>query len=233
MKLDLNNIPTHIAIIMDGNRRWAKKNNLDTFAGHKQGINKIEEVVEAASKLGVKFVTIWALSSENIKERPKKEVFGLFKLLQESYKNQFKKMIQKGVRIKVIGERSGLPLSIKKIVNSLNSNLVKNPVINLNIAFNYGGKKELINAIKKMLEEGIKPKDISEKQIDKHLYTYPHPSPDLVIRTGGKVRMSNFLMWQTAYSEWYFTDKLWPEFSANDLKKAILWYQNQARNFGK
>lgn len=233
MKLDPNNIPTHIAFIMDGNRRWAKKMNLDKFEGHKKGINNIETIVRAASDLGVKHVTVWALSTENIKERSKLELLGLFNLLRESFRTQFQRMIKEGVQIKIIGEQTGLPSDIKKIVNKLQHTLVKNPKITLNVAFNYGGKKELVHAIKMMIEKRVKAKEVNEKQIEKHLYTYPQPDPELVIRTGGKIRTSNFLMWQSAYSEWYFTDKLWPDFDEKELKKAVLWYQDQQRNFGK
>lgn len=232
-RLTIDNIPQHIAFIMDGNRRWAKREGLDKFEGHKKGINNIETVVRAASDLGVKHVTVWALSTENIKERSKLEILGLFNLLRESYRNQFQRMIQEGVQIKIIGEETGLPSDIKKIINKLQQTLVKNPKIILNVAFNYGGKKELIHAIKMMIDEGLSSKSVNEKQIERHLYTYPQPDPELVIRTGGKIRMSNYLMWQSAYSEWYFTDKFWPEFDGKELEKAIVWYQNQKRNFGK
>ncbi len=226
----IKTIPQHIALIMDGNRRWAKKEGLDKFEGHKKGINNIETIVQAASDLGVKHVTVWALSTENLKERSKLELLGLFNLLRQSYREQFQRMIQNGVQIKIIGEQTGLPSDIKKIINKLQKTLVKSPKITLNVAFNYGGKKELVHAIKKLVAENL---GITEKQIEKHLYTYPQPDPELIIRTGGKIRMSNYLMWQSAYSELYFTDKLWPEFGATELKKAILWYQDQQRNFGK
>ncbi len=233
MKIDLNNIPTHIAFIMDGNRRWAKREGLEKFEGHKKGINNIETIVQAASDLDVKHVTVWALSTENLKERSKIELLGLFNLLRQSYREQFQRMMQRGVQIKIIGEQTGLPSDIKKIVNKLQKTFVRSPKIYLNVAFNYGGKKELIHAIKKVVEEGVKAKNIDEKQIEKHLYTYPQPDPELIIRTGGKMRLSNYLMWQSAYSELYFTDKFWPEFDGKELKKAILWYQNQQRNFGR
>lgn len=228
----MDNIPQHIAFIMDGNRRWAKSKGLDTFAGHEKGINKIEEIVQAASDLGVKYVTVWALSTENLKERSKKEILGLFKLLRKSYKEQFQRMIQNGVKVHIIGEVTGLPTDIKKIINKLNLNLVNSPKINLNIAFNYGGKKEIVRAIRKIVEEGIKVEKIDEQIVEKYLYTYGQPDPDLVIRTGGKIRISNFLIWQASYSEWYFTTKLWPEFSKVDLKKAVKWFEDQKRNFG-
>lgn len=234
-------IPTHIAFVMDGNRRWAKEKGLDKFKGHEAGINNIENIVRACSDLGVKYVTFWALSTENLQERSKMEVLGLFNLLRKSFQNQFPRMIKEGVKIRVIGEEIGLPSDIKKIVNKLNKTLVKNPKICLNIAFNYGGKIEIINAIRKIIEdpsinsgqEKFYSESIDEALIERYLYTSGIPDPELLIRTGGKKRLSGFLLWQSEYSELYFTDKYWPEFNEIELKKAIDWYSMQQRNFGK
>lgn len=228
----MSDVPQHIAIIMDGNRRWARKRNLPDIKGHEAGADALEKVVSAAGKLGVKTITVYALSTENIKERAKREVWGLFNLIKSGYETRLKKMMQNGVRIAILGELSGLPGSIKKIINELRKTYIKNESIKLNIALNYGGKKELIEAVKGLIQEGIDIKRINEKTIDKHLYTKGEPDPELVIRTGGRIRLSNFLLWQTAYSELYFSKKLWPDFGANDLKKAIVWYKNQQRNFG-
>lgn len=229
----MKNIPTHIAFIMDGNRRWAKEKGLDKFKGHEAGINNIENIVRACGDLGVKYVTFWALSTENIKERSKIEVLGLFNLLKKSFQDQFPRMIKEGVKIKVIGEEKGLPSDIKKIVNKLNKTLVKNPKIHLNIAFNYGGKIEIINAIKKILEEKVSSEKIDKTVVEKHLYTVGIPDPELIIRTGGKKRLSGYLLWQSEYSELYFTDTYWPDFDKKELNKAISWYLDQQRNFGK
>lgn len=226
-------IPNHIAIIMDGNRRWARGKGLPDIKGHEVGSETLEEVVSEAEKLGVKTITVYALSTENLKERAKREVLGLFDLLRKGYHTRLKKMMQKGVRVLILGEIAGLPSTIRKIIVETRKTYLKNESIKLNIALNYGGKKELISAIKAIVRGGIDIKRINETLVEKHLYTNGQPDPDLVIRTGGRSRLSNFLLWQTAYSEFYFTKTLWPDFNASELKKAILWYQTQKRNFGK
>lgn len=226
-------IPSHVAIIMDGNRRWARLHGLPDIKGHEAGADALEEVVEAAAKMGVKTVTVYALSTENIRERARREVSGLFNLMREGYRTKLKRMIKNGVRVTVLGEINGLPLTIRKIINELRKTYIENEAIKLNIALNYGGKRELIDAVKDIVKEGIDVNKINEETIDSHLYTNGQPAPELVIRTGGHIRLSNFLLWQTAYSELYFTRTLWPDFRANELKKAIRWYSQQQRNFGK
>lgn len=231
--MNQKNIPEHIAIIMDGNRRWAKVHHLPEIKGHAAGADVLEKVVEAAAKIGVKTLTVYALSTENIKERAKREVWGLFNLMREGYRTKLKKMMQNGVKVNVLGELHGLPSVIKNIITQIKKTYIKNEAIELNIALNYGGKTELLQAIKDLVKEGVNVKKINEKILEKHLYTNGQKDPDLVIRTGGKVRLSNFLLWQTAYSELYFTKTLWPDFDGKELKKAISWYQAQKRNFGK
>lgn len=231
--LDKSNIPSHIAIIMDGNRRWARGRNLPDIKGHEAGADTLEEVVEAASKLGIQTVTVYALSTENIKERAKREILGLFNLMRRGYHTKLKKMMKNGVKVTVLGQENGLPAAIKKIIAQIRHTYIKNEAIKLNIALNYGGKKELIDAVKDIVKEGVNLGKINEETINKHLYTNGQSDPELVIRTGGRMRLSNFLLWQTAYSELYFTHTLWPDFDAQELKKAILWYQTQKRNFGK
>lgn len=227
------NIPSHVAIIMDGNRRWARSKGLPEIKGHEKGADTLEELVETAAKMGVKTITVYALSTENIKERAKREVKGLFNLIRTGYHTKFKRMMKNGVRVNVLGEDEGLPGAIKRILNQLKLTFIENEAITLNIALNYGGKKELIRAFKDLIKEGIDLNKIDESHIDKYLYTKGQKDPDLVIRTGGRIRLSNFLLWQTAYSELYFTTVLWPDFSPKEFKKAIKWYQNQKRNFGK
>lgn len=227
------NIPKHIAIIMDGNRRWARARNLSDIKGHEQGSEVLEEVVEAAEKLGVETVTVYALSTENLKERAKREIWGLFNLMRTGYRTKLKKMMQEGVRVAVLGELKGLPETVRKIIGEIRKTYIKNESIKLNIALNYGGKKELVKAIRSIVKQGIDVGRINEEIVEKHLYTNGQPDPELVIRTGGRSRLSNFLLWQTAYAEFYFTKTLWPDFDAKELKKAILWYQSQKRNFGK
>lgn len=232
-KIKEDNIPKHIAIIMDGNRRWARSRGLPDKEGHKVGVEKIEEVVREAEKIGVEAVTIYALSTENIKERAKREVADLFNIIRNTYRNQFKSMMKNGVRLSILGEIDGLPGVIRKIIEEIRNSYIKNESIKLNIALNYGGKKELISAIKKLIKEGVEVDKLNEEIVSKHLYTSGQTDPDLVIRTGGRIRLSNFLLWQTAYSELYFTKVYWPDFDHKQFKKAIKWYQAQKRNFGK
>ncbi|OGE20586.1 di-trans,poly-cis-decaprenylcistransferase [Candidatus Daviesbacteria bacterium RIFCSPLOWO2_01_FULL_43_38] len=228
-----DNIPSHIAIIMDGNRRWARVRNLPEGKGHEAGAEALEKVVEAASKMGIKTITVYALSTENIKERARREVLGLFGLMKRGYNTKLKKMMKNGVRVDILGELNGLPKAIKMIIEEVKKAYIKNESIRLNIALNYGGKRELIEAVKEIVKEGVDINKISEKTIDRHLYTNGQNDPGLVIRTGGYIRLSNFLLWQTAYSELYFSKKLWPDFGPADLKEAVEWYQDQKRNFGK
>ena len=225
--------PFHIAIIMDGNRRWARKRNLPDIKGHEKGAEVLEILVDEAEKLGVKTITVFALSTENIKERAKREVLGLFDLMRKGYHSRLKKMMQKGVRVTILGEMHGLPGTMKNLINQIKKTYIKNESIKLNIALNYGAKKELVSAIKEIVKGGIDVNTINEQLVEKHLYTNGQPDPDLVIRTGGRIRTSNFLLWQTAYSEFYFTHTLWPDFSPKEFKKAIVWYKSQKRNFGK
>lgn len=228
----MKNIPSHIAIIMDGNRRWARIHGLPAIKGHEAGADRLEQVVEVAEQLGIKTVTVYALSTENIKERAKREVLGLFNLLRSGYHQRLKKMMAKGVGVTILGEIEGLPGTIRKIISEIRKSYIKNESIKLNIALNYGGKKELLEAIKDIVKTGINVNKINEQIIERHLYTNGQPDPELVIRTGGRSRLSNFLLWQTAYSEFYFTRTLWPDFDSKELKKAISWYEQQKRNFG-
>jgi len=225
--------PTHIAIIMDGNRRWARKHDLPDYKGHEAGSENLERIVEAAAKLGVKTITVYALSTENLKERATREVRAILNIIRSGYKSKFQNMMKNGVRINTVGELDGLPKAIQKIIQELKTTYIENESIKVNIALNYGGKRELIEAIKDIIKEGIDVDKINDEIIKQHLYTSGQEDPQLVIRTGGYIRLSNFLLWQTAYSELYFVDKLWPDFNAEDLKTAINWYQSQKRNFGK
>ncbi len=228
-----DNIPSHIAIVMDGNRRWARNRKISEYKGHEKGAEILEEVVNCAKELGVKTVTVYALSTENIKERAKREIWGLFNLMRKGYHTRLKNMMQNGVQVSILGEVRGLPHTIKNLVNLIKKTHIKSESIKLNIALNYGGKKELLEAVKGMVKKGIDVNKINEEMLEKHLYTNGMPDPELLIRTGGRSRLSNFLIWQTAYSELYFTKTLWPDFDKGELKKAIAWYQSQKRNFGR
>ena len=227
------NVPQHIAIIMDGNRRWARAKGLADIKGHEAGAEALEKVVDAAEKLGIKTITVYALSTENIRQRAKREVFGLFDLIRKGYSARLKQMMQKGIRVTILGEVQGLPGTIRKLIDQVRRTYIKSESIKLNIALNYGGKKELIEAIKDIVKEGVDVNKINEQIVERHLYTNGQLDPELVIRTGGRSRLSNFLLWQTAYSEFYFTKTLWPDFDGRELKKAIAWYQTQKRNFGR
>ncbi len=228
-----DDIPQHIAIIMDGNRRWARSRGLAEIKGHEEGVEALERVVEEAKRLGIKTITVYALSTENLKERAKREMFGLFNLMRTAYYQKITKMMQNGVKVGVLGEIRGLPDAIKRLIMAIKDTYIKNEAITLNIALNYGGKKELVDAIKEIMKQGIDLERINEEMVNKHLYTKGQGDPELVIRTGGRVRLSNFLLWQTAYSELYFTKTLWPDFGEADLRRAVKWYQAQKRNFGK
>ncbi|MBI2315036.1 di-trans,poly-cis-decaprenylcistransferase [Candidatus Daviesbacteria bacterium] len=231
--MDKPNIPQHIAIIMDGNRRWARARSLPDIKGHEKGAEALEQIVDAAAKSGIKTITVYALSTENIKERAKREVLGLFKLFKSGYHSRLNKMMKRGVKVTILGELEGLPKTLRIIIDKLKKTYIKSESIKLNIALNYGGKKELVEAIKDIVKAGIDVDKINEAIIERHLYTANQPDPELVIRTGGRSRLSNFLLWQTAYSEVYFTKTLWPDFGPAGLKKAVSWYQEQKRNFGK
>ena len=226
-------IPSHIAIILDGNRRWARRRSLPELKGHEAGADNLEIIVDSAQKMGVKTLTVWILSTENIKERAKREIIGLFSLMRKGYQTNLRKMMEKGVRVAILGEKKGLPDAIKRIVDQVRKTYIKNESIKLNIALNYGGKKELLTAIKDIVKKGIEVERINEEIVSRHLYTNGISDPELVIRTGGRSRLSNFMLWQTGYSELYFTKTLWPDFDEKELKKAVSWYKDQKRNFGK
>ena len=226
-------VPSHVAIIMDGNRRWARARHLPDSKGHEAGAENFEKIVETAADLGIKTLTVYALSTENLKNRTKRELWGLFNLMRTSYRTKLQKMMQRGVKVNILGQLEGLPAAIQAIIREIRQTYIKNESIELNIALNYGGQKELVEAIKDIVKKGIEVDKINEQLVAKHLYTNGQNDPDLVIRTGGSMRLSNFLLWQTAYSELYFTKDYWPDFGPAAFKKAIAWYQEQKRNFGK
>ena len=217
----------HVAIIMDGNGRWGLKHKKSRNYGHEQGLKTIEKIINASIKENIKFLTLFAFSTENWK-RPKNEISFLFNLLEKFLKNETEKLHKKNIKLKIIGE--------KKFSNRINILLKKSEIktlrntrIQLNIALNYGSKIEIINAIKKLKYNKDK---ITEKNLSKYLYTYNIPDPDLLIRTGDTKRLSNFLLWQLAYTEIYFEKKLWPDFNENDYKKIIEKFKKIKRNFG-
>jgi len=217
----------HIAFIMDGNGRWGKKRNKGRNLGHLNGVKTVKKIVEASIKFKIPIVTFYVFSTENWK-RPKSEVNFLFNLIINYFKKELSNVISNGIKINIIGKSNLLPEKIRKILKKVVSQTSRNNKIIVNLAINYGSKNEIINAIKK-----IKSKmNINEKSLEKYLYTKNLPDPDILIRTGGRKRLSNFMLWQLAYSEIYFLNKLWPEFNTNDLCKIINDFKTLKRNFG-
>lgn len=233
--LETNSYPEHIAIIMDGNRRWAKENNLEIKEGHKKGAENLERLAKYCNNIGIKYLTVYAFSTENWK-RSKEEVGALMILLQ-NYLNDFSKRANtENIKIKVLGDISVLSKGLQNSINKAIERTKENTGLTLNIAFNYGGRAEITYAVKQIAEEiknnNIKQEDINEELISNYLYTKGQPDPDLLIRTSGELRTSNFLPWQIAYTEFYFDNKYWPEFSEEDLLKAIKNYEVRNRKFG-
>lgn len=229
----LNDFPTHIAIIMDGNRRWAKAHGKDTIEGHRAGADNLEVIADHAQKIGVKTLTVYALSTENLTSRMGRELSELFELLIWGFKQKLAKIVARGARVHILGDISKLPDKVQEAIYSLKHTYIDHEAFTLNIALNYGGKQEIIHAIQALIKDGIDIEKLSESDIAARLYTKDQPEPDLIIRTGGQVRLSNFLLWQSGYSELYFTKILWPDFGPSQLDEAIAWYAEQKRNFGK
>lgn len=230
-----NNYPAHIAIIMDGNRRWARQKNLDIREGHKKGAETLEKIAKYCNKIGIKYLTVYAFSTENWK-RSSEEVGALMILLQ-NYLNDFSKRANtENIKIKVLGDISVLSKGMQNSINKAMERTKENTGLTLNIAFNYGGRAEITYALKQIAEKiknnELSIDDISEDLISNHLYTKGQLDPDLLIRTSGELRTSNFLPWQIAYTEFYFDNKYWPDFSEEDLLKAIEIYEGRNRKFG-
>lgn len=233
MEIDKNNLPQHIAVIMDGNRRWAKNNNLPSSDGHKAGAKNLEEIMNHCINIGIKYLTVYALSTENWKKRSPEEVKVIFDLLVYLVTNNFQKYSKAGIRLNILGNFTVFPDYVIQAINKALSVKIDNPKLTMNIALNYGGRDELINTFKKLIDNKIPSDQITEELISKNLYTLDQPEPELIIRPGGEFRLSNFLLWQSSYSELFFTDILWPDFNNNELDKAIIWYQNRDRRMGK
>ena len=221
----------HVAIIMDGNGRWADSHGLIRSEGHRQGTKNLREVVKAFADEGVTFVTLYAFSKENW-QRPHNEVQNLFDLLVESVAQNLEGLRQDGVCIQHLGDKNNLPYEVREAIGHSEKITQGNYHVTLSVAFNYGGRAEIIEAVKKIVKDSIAFSDITERVIEDRLYTSAIPDPDLIIRTAGEKRLSNFLIWQSAYSEYYFTDVLWPDFGKADVQKAIREYKNRKRKFG-
>jgi len=233
IKLDPNNIPQHIGIIMDGNRRWAAKKGLTVNQGHEAGAKNLERIVEHCLELGVKTLTVYTLSTENWRKRAKEEVKGIFDLLVRMVKEKKEEYKKKGVRVAILGDFQAFPRKVVRAIKEILAIVKKHERLKVNLALNYGGRDEILRAVKKIIAEGVPPEKLTEETFSKFLYTNGEPDPDLIIRTGGELRLSNFLLWQMSYSELYFTDILWPDFGPEELDKAIADYQKRQRRFGK
>ena len=229
------NIPQHIAIILDGNGRWAKKKGMPRNYGHTQGSKNVERICEDAYKMGVKYLTVYAFSTENWK-RPKEEVDALMNLLRNYMKTCLKTAEKNRMRVRVLGDKTALDDDIRNRIAELEQATKNNDGLNFQIALNYGSRDEMVRAMKKMsldIKDGkIEAEQIDEKLFETYLDTHDIPDPDLMIRTSGEQRLSNYLLWQLAYSEFYFTDVLWPDFTKEDLAKAIEYYNGRDRRFG-
>ncbi|HIT60590.1 MAG TPA: isoprenyl transferase [Candidatus Fimousia stercorigallinarum] len=228
-------IPNHVAIIMDGNGRWAKKRLMPRNMGHVQGARTVEQIIEDAYNLGIKYLTVYAFSTENWK-RPQDEVNALMKLLKDYLKNCIKRANKNNMRVRVIGDKTGLEQSIQDKIQELEEVSAKNTGINFTIAINYGSRDEMVRAMRRMMEDckngDLLPSEVSEEVFQSYLDTSDLPDPDLLIRTSGELRLSNYLLWQLAYTEFYFTDVLWPDFNKAELEKAIEYYNGRDRRFG-
>ena len=219
----------HLGIILDGNRRWAKERGLSAFEGHKRGLRRIKNVVDWCLEKKIKTLTVFIFSTENWK-RSKEEVDYLMKLAEKATTVDLKEVGKKGVRVKVIGERGRLPEFVKKGIRNIERTTRKNKKMTLNLALSYGGRGEIVQAVKNIIQKKISPKKITESLISKNLWT---SDLDMIIRTGKEKRISNFLIWQAAYAELYFLEKYWPAFNKRDLNKAVLVYNKRQRKFGK
>lgn len=233
--IDKEKVPKHIAIIMDGNGRWAKKRGMPRSAGHMKGAQNFKKIVRHCEELGIRFVTVYAFSTENWK-RPADEVSALMKLFDDYLEEAFKDFTDEKTKLKFIGDRSVLTQNLIEKMERAEKLTEKNNGVTLNIAINYGGRQEILCAVQKLcrecMEKKINPNNIDEALLSSYLYTAGQPDPDLIIRPSGEIRLSNFLLWQSAYSELWFDNILWPDFSKKDLEKAISDYINRNRRFG-
>ena len=230
--IDKNNLPKHIAITMDGNGRWAKSKGKLRIFGHNNGVKAVRDTVEGAAEIGIEYLTLYAFSTENW-DRPEKEVNALMTLLVSAINKETKTLMDNNIRLSAIGDIKKLPSKAQKELQEAVAKTKDNTRMTLVLALSYSGRGEIINAVQNIIKDGKKPEEINEDTFQQYLTTKSVPDPELLIRTSGEYRISNFLLWQIAYSELYFTDTLWPDFRRADLYKAILNYQSRERRFGK
>ncbi len=228
----LEKVPQHVAMIMDGNGRWAIQRGLPRLAGHKAGTENLRRVIRASVEFGVKYLTIYAFSTENW-GRPAEEVNGLMLILQNVIDRELNELHKEGVQLRHIGRLERLDPSIQKKVLSAIELTKNNDRLILNVAFNYGGRDEIICAIQKIINDGVPPEDVTDELVNKYLFTAGVPDPDLIIRTSGELRVSNFLIWQAAYSEWYITPTFWPDFDKEECRRALESFAHRDRRYGK
>ena len=225
-------VPAHVAIIMDGNGRWASKRGLPRLAGHHAGTENLRRIIRASVEFGVKFLTIYAFSTENW-ARPREEVKGLMQILEEVIDKELRELKEEGVKIRHIGRLDQLaPQLQKKVVHAVESTKHNSRLV-LNVAFNYGGRDEVVQAVQHMIRDEVPAEDITPELLSRYLYTAGVPDPDLIIRTSGELRISNFLIWQAAYSEWYVTPTFWPDFGREEFRKALAEFSRRERRYGK
>ncbi|GAB4422709.1 MAG: isoprenyl transferase [Anaerolineae bacterium] len=224
-------VPYHLAIIMDGNGRWAKARGLPRLAGHRAGVENLRRILHACSEFGIKILTIYAFSTENW-GRPEAEVRGLMNILETVIDRELKQLHANGVQLRHIGDLAGLSESLQEKVRRAIELTRNNDQLILNVAFNYGGRQDLIQAFRRIVQDGIPVEEIDETVVDYYLYTAGQPDPDLVIRTAGEMRLSNFLLWQASYAEYYATPTFWPDFDREELLKALFYFARRERRFG-
>jgi undecaprenyl diphosphate synthase len=224
-------VPRHVAIIMDGNGRWAKERNLPRLAGHRAGTENIRRITTRAAELGIQYLTLWAFSTENW-NRPADEVEGILQILGETLPVETEELHKNGARLRHIGTFDGLSEPLVDGIQHAIELTRDNTAITLTLAFNYGGRDEIVRAVRKMIASGVNPEDVTPETFSAYLYTTDMPDPDLIIRTSGELRISNFLLWQSAFAELHFCQKYWPEFGVHDLEAAVFDYQKRERRFG-
>ncbi|MCL0091319.1 polyprenyl diphosphate synthase [Dehalococcoidales bacterium] len=227
----ISRLPNHIAIVPDGNGRWAEQQGLPRLEGHRVGVEVLRTIIEYLNHYQIKYVTIYTFSTENW-NRPQDEIRGLFRLSMEMIDKNLLEFHKRGVRLRHLGRLEGLPPELKQAINEAVELTKNNTGMTLSFAFNYGGRVEILDAVRRLVAEGISPQNIDEKLFNSYLYTAGLPDVDLLIRTGDELRLSNFLIWQTAYSEYYFTEVPWPEFGKKDIDQALLSYSQRQRRFG-
>jgi len=227
----ITRLPNHVAIVPDGNGRWAEQRGLPRLSGHQAGVKIMRSIIEHLNDYQIKHVTLYGFSTENW-GRPQDEINGLFHILEERIEKDVPQLHKKGIRVRHLGRLEELPLWLQQAINRAVELTKHNTGMIFNLAFNYGGRIEIVDAVRRLVAEGIPPQKIDEKLFSNYLYTAGLPEVDLLIRTGDELRLSNFLIWQTAYSEYYFTEVLWPDFGTKDIDKALLSYSRRRRRFG-